>query len=101
MYPILLDGVPAAFNTARLRHHEDFYGPAGLGSPDDIEIFERTQAGARADAEPWILLGRGLGREAPLGAMVTGRISDEVTQRAQFQEWLRLMNDMLAAGASA
>lgn len=92
MYPIMLEGVPPAMNTARLRHHEDFYGPAGFGSPDDIELFERTQAGARADSDPWIYVGRGLAREYALGGMVAGKISDEVTQRAQLQEWRRLMS---------
>lgn len=91
MYPILLEGAPEEFNTARLRHHEDFYGPAGFGSPDDIELFERTQAGARAQFDPWILLSRGLRRETVEGDAITGRISDEVTQRAQFREWQRLM----------
>lgn len=100
MYPILLDGAPEAFNTARLRHHEDFYGPAGFGSPDDIELFERTQAGARAQYDPWVLLSRGLQREAVEGDAVIARISDEVTQRAQFREWQRLMSGELAASDS-
>lgn len=92
MYPIFLEDVPDAFNTARLRHHEDFYGPASFGSPDDLELFERTQAGAQAELQPWILLGRGIGREVlEADQTVTARISDEVTQRAQMQEWKRLM----------
>ncbi|RLA51992.1 MAG: (2Fe-2S)-binding protein [Gammaproteobacteria bacterium] len=94
MYPIMLEDVPAEFNTARLRHHEDFYGPASFGSPDDAEIFERTQNGLMAEVDPWIMVNRGLGGEGEQhesDGTTTGNISAEVTQRAQFAEWRRLM----------
>lgn len=92
MYPVFLKGVGQSINEKRLRAHEAFYGPASAGSPDDAEIFERTQRGLVGDLEPWILLGRGMNREQhdPDGS-VAARISDEVTQRAQMQEWKRLM----------
>ncbi len=94
MYPIFLEDVPAEFNTARLRKHEDFYGPASFGSPDDAEIFEKTQQGLGAEVNPWVAVGRGMDRDwVEDGDIHTGPISDEVTQRAQYTEWRRLMAD--------
>jgi len=94
MYPIFLEGVPAEFNTARLRNHEDFYGPASFGSPDDAAIFERVQEGLLAGVNPWMAVGRGMDRDwVETGNIQVGPISDEVTQRAQFAEWRRLMTD--------
>lgn len=92
MYPIFLEEVHPEFNTARLRTHEDFYGPASFGSPDDADIFERVQQGLQAGDNPWIAVGRGLDRECvEAGDVRVGHISDEATQRAQFTEWRRLM----------
>jgi len=92
MYPVFLKGVAPGINAKRLRAHEAFYGPAAAGSPDDAEIFERTQRGLLGDADPWILLSRGTGREqVDADGSVAACISDEITQRAQMQEWKRLM----------
>lgn len=92
MYPIFLEDVPEEFNIGRLRHHEDFYGPASFGSPDDVELFERTQLGLDGEVNPWIMINRGLERESTdHDGTTVGLISDEVTQRAQMREWKRLM----------
>lgn len=92
MYPVFLKGVGDSINEKRLRAHEAFYGPAAAGSPDDAEIFERTQRGLQADADPWVLLGRGIKRERrDEDGSTIACISDETTQRAQMQEWKRLM----------
>ena len=92
MYPVFLKGVGQSINEKRLRAHEAFYGPAAAGSPDDAEIFERTQRGLLADADPWVQLGRGIQREeVDEDGSVAACISDEITQRAQMQEWKKLM----------
>ena len=87
-------GVSDEINQARLRHHEMFYGPAGAGSPDDIEIFERVQQGLQGTLDPWVNVERGMNREKvqPDGS-VTARIGDELPQRSQFAEWKRLMSN--------
>ncbi len=92
MIAVRLGGVSDEMNIARLRQHESFYGPAGGGSPDDAEIFERVQRGLLADVDPWVDLSRGMERET-LGAdgTVVGRITDEVTQRGQLRHWRDLM----------
>ena len=94
MFPVLFDGVPKEINTTRLRQHEYFYGAAGAGSPDDSEIFERVQRGLQASSAGWIDISRGLNREQQEADGTTvGKITDEVTQRAQIREWRRLMTE--------
>ena len=86
-------GVSDEINTVRVRQHESFYGPAGSGSPDDSEIFERVQRGMAAEVNPWIEISRGMHREyvdAKDGTIV-GKITDETTQRGQMRQWLKLM----------
>jgi hypothetical protein len=94
MFPGLLKGVPDSINSLRLRQHESFYGPAGAGSAEDAELFERNQTGLQAAVEPWVYLGRGLNRERtePDGTRV-GLIGDETTQRGQLRAWAKLMSE--------
>jgi phenylpropionate dioxygenase-like ring-hydroxylating dioxygenase large terminal subunit len=91
-YPAMLEGVPDEINVERLRKHEWFFSPAGFGSPDDYEVFERNQAGLAADVEPRVLLTRGLGTEVtrPDG-IVESSYTDEVPQRGQLARWAELM----------
>lgn len=92
MIPVKLAGAPAAINAARLRVHESFYGPASSGSPDDAEVFERAQRGLMASVDPWIEISRGISREqVDADGSISGLIADEVPQRGQAREWLRLM----------
>ena len=92
--PALLAGVPEAINTMRLRMHEQFYGPAGGGNPDDLEMFERVQTGLGASLDPWLHIGRGLHREerSSDGTLV-GQMTDEVAQRGILGHWRDVMRD--------
>jgi phenylpropionate dioxygenase-like ring-hydroxylating dioxygenase large terminal subunit len=92
LYPTLLKGVEPELNQWRLRGHESFFGPAGFGAPDDLEMFERMQVGFQNDLDPWLLLSRGMHRERrePDGTRV-GHVTDEVTQRGIWREWRRVM----------
>jgi len=97
MFPVLFEGVSPEINALRLRQHESFYGPAGSGSPDDAEIFERVQKGMMAQVNPWLEISRGLHREEHgADGVITGRISDEVTQRGQMRQWRELMTAQTA-----
>lgn len=92
MSPVLLEGVSDEINAMRLRQHESFYGPAGAGSPDDGEIWERVQRGLLAEVNPWVELSRGMHREVKeANGVITGRMSDEVPQRGQMRHWKTLM----------
>jgi phenylpropionate dioxygenase-like ring-hydroxylating dioxygenase large terminal subunit len=93
LYPAFLKGAPHELNVARLRGHEAFYGPAGGGATDDLEMFERNQMGLSASVDPWLLLSRGIEQQhqGTDGAIV-GQITDEVTQRGIWRHWKKIMS---------
>jgi phenylpropionate dioxygenase-like ring-hydroxylating dioxygenase large terminal subunit len=90
--PTTLRGVPEEINVARLRAHESFYGPAGGGAPDDVEMFNRCSVGLRVKGAEWLELSRGLSREtvAPNG-VIAAHLTDEVPQRAFYRRWREVM----------
>jgi phenylpropionate dioxygenase-like ring-hydroxylating dioxygenase large terminal subunit len=93
LYPTLLKGVPSEVNATRLRGHEAFYGPAGGGATDDLEMFERNQIGLSAQVDPWLLLGRGLHQEyQDVDGTLVGQITDELTQRGIWRQWKTVMS---------
>lgn len=88
-----LKGVPDEMNTARLRGHEAFFPPAGMGGSDDQEVFERMQLGLQASFAPWLYVGRGMHREErhPDGS-TTAQVTDELNTRAIFQHWRAVLS---------
>lgn len=96
LYPMFPKGADQETRDRILRDHEIFYGPAGFGSTDDIEVaFDRVTTGLQNTATPqdWILMSRGLEQETrdPQTGCRVGRSSDEVPQRAYLRRWLELM----------
>ena len=90
--PLLLEGVDPEINAARLREHEFGFGPAGLISPDDIEIMARNQTGVRAEGNDWGFIGRGLHREHALTNGGSGGMTmDENQIRGMWQHYAELM----------
>ncbi len=74
----------------RLDSFITFQGPAGLGTPDDLEAFEACQAGFRTGAGvPWSDLSRGMHREH--SGQSCGN-SDELQMRAFWRQWQKLMS---------
>ena len=95
--PTTLKGVPEEINVARLRAHEAFYGSAGGGAPDDVEMFNRCTAGLRVKGAEWLELSRGIEREhVGNDGSITAHITDEVPQRAFYSQWRNLMCDAAA-----
>jgi phenylpropionate dioxygenase-like ring-hydroxylating dioxygenase large terminal subunit len=92
--PTTLRGVPEEINVSRLRAHESFYGPAGGGAPDDVEMFNRCTAGLAVKGAEWLELSRGLNREtvSPDG-VIAAHLTDEVPQRAFYRRWREVMCD--------
>jgi phenylpropionate dioxygenase-like ring-hydroxylating dioxygenase large terminal subunit len=91
--PALLEGVPESLNLARIRQQTTSYGPAGMVTPDDFEIFERSQR-AFATQEPDLLtLSRGAWRETrdPDGTLV-GRATDETAHRGIWRHYRDVMS---------
>ncbi len=92
LLPTTLKGVPDEINVARLRAHEAFYGSAGGGAPDDVEMFNRCTDGLRVKGAEWLELSRGIEREqVDADGITTGHITDEVPQRAFYRRWKALM----------
>ncbi len=90
--PTTLRGVPEEINVARLRAHESFYGPAGGGAPDDVEMFNRCQDGLRVKGAEWLELSRGLEREyTSADGIIAAHLTDEVPQRAFYRRWRTAM----------
>ena len=93
IYPYELKNAPAAFNEGMLRSQERFYGPAGHGMADDVDIFARNQQGLAGSAVEWLIIERGLDSDELLGTgEYRGLPSSEAPQRALWREWNRLMS---------
>jgi benzoate/toluate 1,2-dioxygenase subunit alpha len=91
--PTTLKGVPEEINVARLRAHEAFYGSAGGGAPDDVEMFNRCTAGLRVKGAEWLELSRGRERERMADdGSIAAHITDELPQRAFYRQWRNLMS---------
>ena len=92
LLPTTLKGVPDEINVARLRAHEAFYGSAGGGAPDDVEMFNRCSDGLRVKGAEWLELSRGIEREREdRDGIIVGHITDETPQRAFYRRWRALM----------
>ena len=88
-----MGGGPDCANMARLRLHEQFQGPAGLGSSDDREAWERVAIGARAGQSMPVLLNRGINREHQRGGATVAHATDELGMRTAYAQWKKVMTD--------
>lgn len=88
-----MKGGPAAANRARMRIHEQFQGPAGLGSSDDREAWERVARGAKSGSDAWVMLNRGLNREVMIDGQKVSHATDETGMREVYARWKRVMAD--------
>ena len=99
LYPTLLKGVSEELNAERLRGHEAFFGAAGMGQPDDVELFARMHDGMQATLDPWMLISRGLHREyRDHDGTVVGQVTDEVTQRGIWSHYKKVMTQHAPRG---
>ena len=93
IYPTLLRDAPPELNEQRLRRHESFYGPAGGGATDDLEVFDRVTEGLRASVDPWILLSRGRDQErVEEDGTRVAQITSELSNRSILGHWKRCMS---------
>jgi phenylpropionate dioxygenase-like ring-hydroxylating dioxygenase large terminal subunit len=66
--------------------------PASLISTDDLETFERCQAGLVSHGADWVDLSRQLGADQPMGGgLMVGAGTSEMPMRLQFKAWLAHM----------
>lgn len=94
LYPLTMDKMSPEENAHWLRVHEGFYGPASFGTPDDLAIaFQRVRKGLEADhLNDTLIVRRGKNREViDERGVPSSTGSDEVSIRALFKEWKRLV----------
>ena len=95
-YHVVLPETSDAAKFSAIKGHQGFYGSAGYGSSDDIEMFARMQEGYRSSAlkslNQWALFSRGRTKETigPNGERFA-HTSSEVEQRAIYYAWKALM----------
>tara|TARA_R100001086_G_scaffold248914_1_gene187004 strand:- start:513 stop:1844 length:1332 start_codon:yes stop_codon:yes gene_type:complete len=75
----------------RLDNFVSFLGPAGFGSPDDIEMLEICQTAAAHTPVEWSEISKGFG-PAEDHCKVTGAPDDEVQMQAYWTMWDRVMS---------
>ena len=92
VYFTRLEGVEEEVNERRLSEHQRFFGTAGFGTPDDIDVFVGVQGGVNARGMTWCVLERGLAEEkvSDDGERV-GHSTGESPQRAIYRQWSKLM----------
>ena len=84
-------GVPEEINVLRMRIAEDF---PSLGNPDDLEIFERCQAGLDIAEVEWVDMSKGLGAPTDVSNADGVRhvpVTHEAPMRGYLREWRKLM----------
>jgi benzoate/toluate 1,2-dioxygenase alpha subunit len=92
VYPFELKDAPRSFNDGWLRSQERFYGPAGYGMSDDVEVFALNQQGLAGTAVPWIILERGIDTDTrDEDGLVYGKPMGETQLRAFWRRWAALM----------
>lgn len=92
VYPYELVGVDDDLNAGMLRSQERFYGPAGYGMPDDVDIFSQNAEGLRGSALDWLILERGLPSDVVQDdGDICGLSTSEAPQRSFWRAWVRAM----------
>jgi len=77
----------------RLDNFVSFLGPAGFGSPDDIEMLEICQKGVESSPIEWTELSKGMSSDEDLLTR-TGGPDDEVQFQAFWAQWDRVMRNL-------
>ena len=85
-WAILPSGEPPELRQARLENFISFLGPAGFGTPDDVEMLEGCQRGfANSIEQGWSDVSRGMTRAQAAG-------NDELQMRAFWRRWHSLIS---------
>ena len=85
-------------NLRRMRDQEFEFGAAGTFYTDDMEIFERSQAGLQSSAVDWVVFSRGLDREQNPQAAIVSEMSDETQHRGMYRRWRQLIRRTMPRG---
>src|SRR5262249_47662469 len=92
VWPFVYTGAPAGMDAGIIRFANMHTSASSFVQSDDLEVFERVQAGMMAQSPEWIRLARGLDREVE-GRTPNERVAEgswESGMRAQFEYWRQL-----------
>jgi phenylpropionate dioxygenase-like ring-hydroxylating dioxygenase large terminal subunit len=91
-----LRGAPDGIYQRAVRFLTNLGSPASMIFTDDVEIFERCQAGLENGGAEWLDIARGTDRadDGPAGRYTA--VASELPSRVQFQAWLRHMTGAAA-----
>ncbi|MFN0092212.1 MAG: aromatic ring-hydroxylating oxygenase subunit alpha [Acidimicrobiales bacterium] len=91
--PVMWVGLPEEMHRRQLRRFEGGFGPGGMVEPDDAATWERIQLGLQAGEPEWVMLERGVERDAS----GVGRALDEIAMRGFWRHYRSLMTNGAAA----
>lgn len=95
VYPYDLVGLDDELNAGMLRSQERFYGPAGYGMPDDVDIFSQNTEGLRGSAVEWLILERGMSTDEMVdNSDYRGLPASELPQRGLWRKWASMMKGL-------
>ena len=83
-----------ALRKLRLDNFISFLGPAGFGSPDDIEMLELCQQGIEGTSTEWSEYSKGYGVDRGDSLHGVGAPDDEVQMQAYWTQWDRVMRGL-------
>ena len=86
-----LKGAPEEIFHRAVRFLTNLSSPASMIFSDDVEVFERCQAGLAAGDAAWIDMARGRDRPEQAGGGHYAATASELPVRVQFGAWLRHM----------
>ena len=82
-----------ALRAIRLDNFVSFLGPAGFGSPDDIEMLEMCQRGIEHTPVEWTELSKGMAwTESPVG--LSGPPDSELHMQGYWHQWDRVIRGL-------
>ena len=92
IYPARLKGAPDEMFQDVVRLANMTHSATSLIQTDDVESFERCQAGLHAEGEDWISFVRGLGMDnIEEDGLLYGPMTSEIGMRNQHRAWLGYM----------
>jgi phenylpropionate dioxygenase-like ring-hydroxylating dioxygenase large terminal subunit len=92
-WSLRMKGAPEEMFQRTLAYANLIHSPSSLIRPDDIESYERIQAGLHTEGLDWISLHRDFGRETAVEGGLQGSPLGDLPMRNQFRAWTRFMTD--------
>lgn len=92
-WSLRMKGAPEEMFQRTLAYANVIHSPSSLIRPDDIESYERIQAGLHAQGLDWVSLHRDFGRETAVEGGLRGTPLGDLPMRNQYRAWTRFMTE--------